>query len=175
MRALARGGGTRGGEAATASATQASCSRSRRFHRLSDRCLLIHPGLGTDPLTARAALLHRRRAAQGTRQAATAARATAAARAFVGGPAGAPRQCAALTAHAALMSTKARVVCSWERRSCFRVFLSIEKLQARVHRGCPCGVTGLSIRYQGELLGLWDPQNRDLRRKLPPETMFSVG
>ena len=41
--------------------------------------------------------------------------------------------------------------------------------------GCPGGVTGLSIRYQGELLGLWDPQNRDLRRKLPPETMFSVG
>ena len=32
-----------------------------------------------------------------------------------------------------------------------------------------------SIRYQDELLGLWDPQNRDLRRKLPPETMFSVG
>ena len=28
------------------------------------------------------------------------------------------------------------------------------------------------LRYQGELLGLWDPQNRDLRRKLPPETNF---
>ena len=24
-------------------------------------------------------------------------------------------------------------------------------------------------------MGLWDPQNRDLRRKLPPETMFSFG
>ena len=31
------------------------------------------------------------------------------------------------------------------------------------------------LRYQGELLGLWDPQNRDLRRKLTPETKFSVG
>ena len=70
-----------------------------------DRCLLVHPGFGADPLTARAALLHRRRAAQGTRQAAAAARVAAAARAFVGGPAGAPRQCAALTAHAALMTT----------------------------------------------------------------------
>ena len=28
------------------------------------------------------------------------------------------------------------------------------------------------LRYQGELLGLWDPQNRDLRRKLTPETKF---
>ena len=39
----------------------------------------------------------------------------------------------------------------------------------------PGGMTGLvsiwSVRYQGELLGLWDPQNRDLRRKLPPETI----
>ena len=32
-----------------------------------------------------------------------------------------------------------------------------------------------TLRYQGELLGLWDPQNRDLRQKLPPETKFSVG
>ena len=71
-----------------------------------DRCLLVHPGFGADPLTVRAALLHRRRAAQGTRQAAAAARAAAAACAFVGGPAGAPRQCAALTAHAALMRLK---------------------------------------------------------------------
>ena len=31
------------------------------------------------------------------------------------------------------------------------------------------------FRYQGELLGLWDPQNRDLRRKPPPETKFLVG
>ena len=35
------------------------------------------------------------------------------------------------------------------------------------------------VRYQGELLGLWDPQNRDLyvdrRRKLPPETKFLGG
>ena len=30
----------------------------------------------------------------------------------------------------------------------------------------------LGVRCQGELLGLWDPQNRDLRRKLPPETKF---
>ena len=97
-----KGGRHQVGEAATASATQASRFRSRRFHRLSDRCLLVHPGLGTDPLTARAALLHRRRAAQGTRQAAAAARATPATRAFVGGPAGATRQCAALTAHVAL-------------------------------------------------------------------------
>ena len=31
------------------------------------------------------------------------------------------------------------------------------------------------LRYQGELLGIWDPQNRDPRRKTPPETEFSVG
>ena len=31
------------------------------------------------------------------------------------------------------------------------------------------------LHYQGELLGIWDPQNRDPRRKLPPETKFSVG
>ena len=36
-------------------------------------------------------------------------------------------------------------------------------------------VTGLYLLYQGELLVLWDPQNRDLRRKLPQETKFSVG
>ena len=39
---------------------------------------------------------------------------------------------------------------------------------------CPGDVTGLCLRCQGELLGLWDPQNRDLRRKPPPETKFSV-
>ena len=32
-----------------------------------------------------------------------------------------------------------------------------------------------SVRYQGELLGLWDLRNRDLRRKSPPETKVSVG
>ena len=32
-----------------------------------------------------------------------------------------------------------------------------------------------TLRYQGELLGLWEPQNRDLRRKPPPETEFLVG
>ena len=31
------------------------------------------------------------------------------------------------------------------------------------------------LRYQGELWGIWDPQNRDPRRKLLPETEFSVG
>ena len=31
------------------------------------------------------------------------------------------------------------------------------------------------LRYQGELLGIWDPRNRDPRRKPPPETKFSVG
>ena len=36
----------------------------------------------------------------------------------------------------------------------------------------PRDVTGLYLRYQGELLGLWDPQNRDPRRKPPPETKF---
>ena len=33
-------------------------------------------------------------------------------------------------------------------------------------------VAGLYLRYQGELLGLCDPQNRDLRRNPPPETKF---
>ena len=40
--------------------------------------------------------------------------------------------------------------------------------------GGPGGMIGFSVRYQGELLGIWDPQNRDLRQKLPPETTFSV-
>ena len=31
------------------------------------------------------------------------------------------------------------------------------------------------VRYHGELLGIGDPQNRDPRRKPPPETKFSVG
>jgi len=44
-----------------------------------------------------------------------------------------------------------------------------------VYGGGPGGMTGWSLRYQGELLGLWDPQNRDLRRKPPPETVKSVG
>jgi hypothetical protein len=31
------------------------------------------------------------------------------------------------------------------------------------------------IKVEGELLGLWDPQNRDPRRKSPPETcMFRL-
>ena len=42
----------------------------------------------------------------------------------------------------------------------------------RHYGGGPGGMTGWSLRYQGELLGLWDPQNRDLRRKPPPETIF---
>ena len=41
--------------------------------------------------------------------------------------------------------------------------------------GCPSGVTGFYLRGKGELLGLWDPQNRDPRRKPPPETEKSVG
>ena len=41
--------------------------------------------------------------------------------------------------------------------------------------GCPGDVIGFYLRCQGELLGLWDPQNRDLRRKPPPETEFLVG
>ena len=41
--------------------------------------------------------------------------------------------------------------------------------------GCPGDSIGFSVRYQGELLGLRDPQNRDLRRKSPPETEKSVG
>ena len=36
-----------------------------------------------------------------------------------------------------------------------------------VYGGCPGDVTSFYLRCQGELLGLWDPQNRDLRRKLP--------
>ena len=34
----------------------------------------------------------------------------------------------------------------------------------------PGDAIGFSVRYQGELLGIWDLQNRDLRRKSPPET-----
>ena len=41
-------------------------------------------------------------------------------------------------------------------------------------RGCPGDSIGFSVRYQGELLGTWDTQNRDPRRNLPSETKFSV-
>ena len=44
-----------------------------------------------------------------------------------------------------------------------------------LYGGGPGGMISWSVRYQGELLGLWDPQNRDLRRKPPPETVKSVG
>ena len=43
-----------------------------------------------------------------------------------------------------------------------------------LYGGCPGDVTGLYLRYQGELLGLWDPQHRDPRRKPPPETNFRL-
>ena len=36
--------------------------------------------------------------------------------------------------------------------------------------GGPGDATGFSVRYQGELLGISDLQNRDPRRKSPPET-----
>ena len=39
----------------------------------------------------------------------------------------------------------------------------------------PGDAIGFSVRYQGELLGIWDLQNRDPRRKSPPETEKSVG
>ena len=42
----------------------------------------------------------------------------------------------------------------------------------RVYGEVPGDQVGLYLRYHGVLLGLWDPQNRDLRRKLPPETKF---
>ena len=40
--------------------------------------------------------------------------------------------------------------------------------------GAQVGRQAWSVRYQGELLGLWDPQNRDPdpRRKSPLETDF---
>ena len=44
--------------------------------------------------------------------------------------------------------------------------------RAEDYGGCPGDVTGFYLRCQGELLGLWDPQNRDPRRKPPPGTIF---
>ena len=55
------------------------------------------------------------------------------------------------------------------------------KLNYTSRGGCPLhpptnygggagGSIGFAVRYQGELLGIWDPQNRDPRRKSPPET-----
>ena len=52
--------------------------------------------------------------------------------------------------------------------SAIRIYRSRE---ARYEEGAG-DVTGLYLRYQGELLGLWDPQNCDLRQKPPPETIF---
>ena len=53
--------------------------------------------------------------------------------------------------------------------------LEILNSRCDTYGGCPGDVTSFFLRCQGELLGLWDPQNRDLRRKLPPETKFLVG
>ena len=64
---------------------------------------------------------------------------------------------------------------SEEHRSCADGRASTRATFTAGYGGCPGHSIGFSLRYQGELLGLWDPQNRDLRRKLPPETMFSVG
>eukprot|EP00964_Phaeocystis_antarctica_P110426 scaffold74786_cov41-Phaeocystis_antarctica.AAC.2 len=44
-----------------------------------------------------------------------------------------------------------------------------------VYGGGAGGSIGFSVRYQGQLLGIWDLQNRDPRRKSPPETEKSVG
>ena len=41
--------------------------------------------------------------------------------------------------------------------------------------GRPGDSIGFSVLYQGELMGTWDSQNRDPRRKSPPETEESVG
>ena len=42
-------------------------------------------------------------------------------------------------------------------------------LDTTQYGGCPGDATGFSLRYQGERLGIWDPQNRDLHRKSPPK------
>ena len=49
------------------------------------------------------------------------------------------------------------------------------RTEPRAYGGGAGGSIGFSVRYQGELLGLWDLQNRDPRRKSPPETEKSVG
>ena len=40
---------------------------------------------------------------------------------------------------------------------------------------CPGDQVGLYLRYQGELLGLWDPQTRDLRRNYPQKRSFRLA
>ena len=56
-----------------------------------------------------------------------------------------------------------------------RVVARTMPLAESPYGGVPGDQVGLNLRNQGDLLGLWDPQNRDLRRKLPLETIFSVG
>ena len=64
-------------------------------------------------------------------------------------------------------------LCQGASQSLFFFFFFFRELQ--LGGLCPGGVTGFYLRCQGELLGLWDPQNRDLRRKPPPESKFLVG
>ena len=59
-------------------------------------------------------------------------------------------------------------------RACASGGAALDRFDGLHYRGGPGDVTGFYLRYQGELLGLWDPQNRDPRRKPTPETKFSV-
>ena len=72
---------------------------------------------------------------------------------------------------------------AWPHHACVRpswswsqpLFLSSAS-QSRACAAAPARRdTFIRTPYQGELLGLRDPQNRDLRRKPPPETVKSVG
>eukprot|EP00964_Phaeocystis_antarctica_P145192 scaffold111188_cov62-Phaeocystis_antarctica.AAC.11 len=56
-----------------------------------------------------------------------------------------------------------------------RVFLKPLFDRSDLYGGGAGGSIGFSVRYQGELLGIWDLQNRDPRRKSPPETEKKVG
>ena len=50
------------------------------------------------------------------------------------------------------------------------ILLNVKISLYQTRRGGAGGSMGFSVRYQGELLGIWDLQNRDPRRKSPPET-----
>ena len=87
-----------------------------------------------------------------------------------------PDRPVALCTHAGSRVCVCVMICvSFVRAGLLHVNSTVFLFRELPYGGGPGGMTGWSLRYQGELLGLRDPQNRDLRRKPPPETVKSVG
>ena len=74
-------------------------------------------------------------------------------------------QCSVVTGQWTVLSVVSAAGVSW----------SVDRADYIGYGGGAGGSIGFSVRYQGELWGIWDLQNRDPRRKSPPETEKSVG